>query len=218
MKFARRTRSPATDDSTTRVPWPWASQQPGHGQPGRHRADVVDLGQLHGARRRRLRRSPGPRAARRPGRPRRGRRPASWAARATTCLVAVGVQGVERQRLHPAGARGPHRCRRRVASASGWRPARITVACRGPASRAAMATPMSEAPPRTRTDCTAPRASFIREVRLGSVGSSRPGRRRARSEHSRRSGSSRSRTARQAGSSGYMASSSSGRSRESLAR
>ena len=79
-----------------------------------------------------------------------------------------------------------------------------------------MATPMSEAPPRTRTDCTAPRASFIRDP--PAMGSSRPGRRRARSEHSRRSGSTRSRTARQAGSAGYMASSNSGRSRASLAR
>ncbi len=115
--------------------------------------------------------------------------------------------------------RGPASRRAASSNAAGRRPARMAVPPPSRSNSAAMAWPMSEVPPNTRTLPIRPTPSLIRSSG-SSLAARRPVRssRRSRSEASTPAGSSRLRTARQHGSSGYIAPRRSGRNRLSLTR
>ena len=159
-KFERRTRSPATDESRTRVPWPCARSRFDERDRDRNRSGEVGLHDLE--RRGRVVLGPGL-VAQHAERDEDEIEVAEAIERGThEVLVRGEVGGVERDRMHLRRARlratRPRRRRRPRACAPRARPA--------PRRRATIlrtvASAMSEVPPSTSTDCTSPNASFIR--------------------------------------------------------
>ena len=215
MKLARRTRTPATDERTTSVPCPWRRSSRDAARAADTAPDVIGAGELHGTIPARLigllvaEATEGQHHDIDVSAGERGRGVQHF-------LMTVGVVRVEGQGGDLSGTRRPDRGGRRGQSVvmaagqhhggvPGWRQA----GCDGHADLGGAAEYEDG------LDCT---EGVFHGSSPASGGSSNAGSRRARSETSRRCGSTRSRTARQAGRAGYMPSSSSGRRRASLAR